>query len=62
MITLKHKAKIVKIKSHMSNVPGNNFNPCATSTIEPKIIGGSNQYLPILNSSFHKIKKDDEKE
>lgn len=53
---------VVKIKSNMSNVPGNNFTACAISTIDPENKGTSNQYFPFLNWSFHIINNADEKE
>lgn len=45
---LNNNATIVKVKSKMSNVPGNIFNPCAISMIEPEMSGTSNQTLAFL--------------
>ena len=46
---LKDKATIENVKSNMSKVPGNIFNPCANSMNTPNKRGINKQYLPCPN-------------
>lgn len=49
---LNNNAKLVKVKSKMSKVPGNILSPCAISTNVPVKKGRNNQKV---NLPFHNI-------